>query len=96
MSLNFSLPKLNSETLWILFLTWYLIITLCAHVLDLYNMYMFKISRQINDFKNDSTIIFKDITKLLSHFKPLVEYPVVSDNTNRCHSILYFWLIIYR
>ena len=56
----------------------------------------FKISRQINYFKYDSTIIFKDITKLLSHFKPLVEYPVVSDTTNRCHPILYFWSIIYR
>ena len=56
----------------------------------------FKIARQINYFKCDSAIIFKDISELLSHLKPLVEYPIVTDNIHRYHQILYFWLIIYR
>ena len=32
---------------------------------------------------------------MLSHLKPLIEYTGVSDNINRYHNILYFWLIIY-
>ena len=56
----------------------------------------FKIARPINYFKYKSTIIFKDITELLFHLKPLFEYPVVTDNINRYHQVLYLWLIIYR
>ena len=56
----------------------------------------FKIARPISYFKCKSTIIFKDISELLSHLKPHVEFTGVSDNINRYSQILYYWLIIYR
>ena len=56
----------------------------------------FKIARPISYFKCESTVIFKDTSELLSHLKPLVEFTGVSDNINRYHQILYYWLIIYR
>ena len=56
----------------------------------------FKIARPISYFKCKSTVIFKDTSEVLSHLKPHVEFTGVSDNINRYHQILYYWLIIYR
>ena len=56
----------------------------------------FKVATPILYFKCESTVIFKDTSELLSHLKPLVEFTGVSDNINRYHQILYYWLIIYR
>ena len=56
----------------------------------------FKVARPILYFTCDSSVIFKDTSELLSHLKPLVQNTGVSDNINRYHQILYYWLIIYR
>ena len=63
----------------------------CSRLIEHIYITSFKIARRINYFTCDSTIIFKDISELLSHLKPLVEYSVVSDSINRYHQALYFW-----
>ena len=68
----------------------------CSIVTELAYFPPFKIARPISYFKYESTVIFKDTSELLSHLKPLVEFTDISDNINRYHQILYYWLIIYR
>ena len=68
----------------------------CSRITEYVYLTSFNIARPITYFKYKSIIIFKDISELLSHLKPLVVYTGVSDNINLYHQILYFWLIIYR
>ena len=55
----------------------------CSKLIEHIYFTSFKTARPMTYYKRDSTITFKDISKLLSHLKHLVEYLIVSDNINR-------------
>ena len=55
----------------------------CSRITEHVYFPPFNIERPITYLKCNSTIIFKDISELLSHLKPHVEFTGVSDNINR-------------